>query len=251
MVAESVCAAKVFVESVLCFALRKKREKMKPITWSYSSLSLYKQCPKKYYHLKVAKDVKEPLGEALVFGNVIHKIAEEYVGMGKPIPAEHASIEPALKALKEMPGEKLCENRLGLTVDLEPCGFFDKAVWWRGVADLIILQGETALTIDYKTGKKSQYADLKQLEILSLAMFKHFPKIKRVKAGLLFLYANDFIKTAYTADKQSDLWVDWVSDVGQLEASVKSDVWNPKPNFTCRGWCPVTSCVHNQGARNG
>ena len=104
--------------------------------------------------------------------------------------------------------------------------------------------------MDYKTGKKSQYADLKQLEILALAMFKHFPEVKKIKAGLLFLFADDFVKTAYSADSQSDLWTDWMSDVGQLEASVQSDVWNPKPNFTCRGWCPVTSCDHNQGARN-
>ena len=65
---------------------------MANITWSYSSLSLYQQCPKKYYHLKVAKDIKEPLGEAIVFGNTIHKIAEEYVGKGVPIPAQYKEI---------------------------------------------------------------------------------------------------------------------------------------------------------------
>jgi len=222
---------------------------MKPITWSYSSLSLYQQCPKKYYHLKVAKDIKEELGEAIVFGNEIHKIAEEYVAKDKPIPEKYKGIEPALKALKDMEGEKLCENKLGLTVDFEPCGFFDKKVWWRGVADIIILQGDTILTVDYKTGKKSQYADLKQLEILALALFKHYPQVKRVKAGLLFLFADDFIKTVYSADAQSTLWTDWVSDVGQLETSVINDVWNAKPNFTCRGWCPVHSCDHNQGAK--
>ena len=222
---------------------------MKPITWSYSSLGLYQQCPKKYYHLKVAKDIKEELGEAIIFGNEIHKIAEEYVAKDKPIPEKYRGIEPALKALKDMEGEKLCENKLGLTIDFEPCGFFDKKVWWRGVADIIILQGDTILTVDYKTGKKSQYADLKQLEILALALFKHYPQVKRVKAGLLFLFADDFIKTVYSADAQSTLWTDWVSDVGQLETSVINDVWNAKPNFTCRGWCPVHSCDHNQGAK--
>lgn len=222
---------------------------MKPITWSYSSLSLYQQCPKKYYHLRVAKDVKDEPGEAITFGNEIHKIAEEYVAKDKPIPEKYKSIEPALKALKDMDGEKLCENRLGLTVDFEPCGFFDKNVWWRGVADIIILQGDTIFTVDYKTGKKSQYADLKQLEILALALFKHYPQVKRVKAGLLFLFADDFIKTVYSADAQSTLWTDWVSDVGQLETSVHNNVWNAKPNFTCRGWCPVHSCDHNQGAK--
>ena len=64
----------------------------KPITWSYSSLALYQQCPKKYYHLKVAKDIKEPLSEAITFGNEIHKIAEEYVGKGRPIPEKYNHI---------------------------------------------------------------------------------------------------------------------------------------------------------------
>jgi hypothetical protein len=210
---------------------------------------LYQQCPKKYYHLKVAKDIKEPLGEAIIFGNEIHKIAEEYVGRGRPIPEKYNHIEPALKVLKDMPGEKLCENKLGLTAELKPCGFFDKDVWWRGVADLIILQGDTALTVDYKTGKSSKFAELKQLEIVSLAIFKHFPEVKKVKAGLMFLFADDFVKTAYLADSQDELWGSWVSDVGQLQASVESNMWNPKPNFTCRGWCPVTSCDHNQGEK--
>jgi hypothetical protein len=221
----------------------------KPITWSYSSLALYQQCPKKYYHLKVVKDIKEPLSEAITFGNEIHKIAEEYVSKGRPIPEKYNHIEPALKVLKDMPGEKLCENKLGLTADLKPCGFFDKNVWWRGVADIIILQGDTALTVDYKTGKSSKFAELKQLEIVSLAIFKHFPKVKKVKAGLMFLFADDFVKTAYLAESQKELWGSWISDVGQLQASVENDMWNPKPNFTCRGWCPVTSCDHNQGEK--
>ena len=217
--------------------------------WSFSSIKTFEQCPKKYYHLKVVKDIKEPLSEAITFGNEIHKIAEEYVDKGRPIPEKYNHIEPALKVLKDMPGEKLCENKLGLTADLKPCGFFDKNVWWRGVADIIILQGDTALTVDYKTGKSSKFAELKQLEIVSLAIFKHFPEVKKVKAGLMFLFADDFVKTAYLADSQQELWGSWISDVGQLQASVENDMWNPKPNFTCRGWCPVTSCDHNQGEK--
>jgi hypothetical protein len=224
---------------------------MANITWSYSSLSLYQQCPKKYYHLKVVKDIKEPLSEAIIFGNTIHKVAEEYVSKGTPIPEKYKEIEPALESIRNMQGEKLCENKLGLTADLKPCGFFDKGVWWRGIADLIILQGDKALTIDYKTGKSSKYADLKQLEVLSLAIFKHFPQVKKVKAGLMFLFADDFVKADYHSDTQDELWGPWVSDVGQLQSSVENKVWNAKPNFTCRGWCPVVSCVHNEGAKNG
>ena len=220
------------------------------ITWSYSNLSLYQQCPKKYYHLRIAKDIKEAPSDAIAFGNKIHKIAQEYVESDKPIPAEYVdAMQAPLDKLKSMQGQKLCENKLGLTVDLKPCGFFDKNVWWRGIADIIVLQDDKAFTVDYKTGKKSQYADLKQLEILSLALFKHYPHIKKVKAGLMFFFAEDFVKADYSADQQDELWGPWVSDVGLLEDSVNSGVWNAKPNFTCRGWCPVTSCTHNQGAK--
>ena len=220
------------------------------ITWSYSNLNLYQQCPKKYYHLRIAKDIKEAPSEAIAFGNKIHKIAQEYIESDKPIPAEYVdAMQPSLDKLKNMSGQKLCENKLGLTIDLKPCGFFDKNVWWRGIADIIILQDDKAFTVDYKTGKKSQYADLKQLEILSLALFKHYPHIKKVKAGLMFFFADDFVKADYSADDQEQLWGPWVSDVGLLEDSVNSGVWNAKPNFTCRGYCPVTSCAHNQGAK--
>ena len=125
------------------------------ITWSYSTLSLYQQCPKKYYHLKVAKDVKEAPSDAIAFGNKIHKIAQEYVENDKPIPAEYVdAMQGPLDKLKAMSGIKLCENKLGLTADLKPCGFFDKNVWWRGIADIIILQDDMALTVDYKRSEE-------------------------------------------------------------------------------------------------
>jgi hypothetical protein len=221
------------------------------IKWSYSSLGLFQQCPRKYYHLRVAKDIVEPESEAMLYGTLVHKAAEDYIKDGIGVPEKFAYIAPLLDVLKEIPGDKLCEYKMGLTVELEPCGFFDKKVWWRGIADIIILQGDRALTIDYKTGKKSQYADLKQLEVVSLAIFKHFPQVKKVKAGLMFLFADDFVKADYLPDNQEEAWTPWISEVGQLQSSVENNVWNAKPNFTCRGWCPVTSCVHNQGKNNG
>jgi len=38
------------------------------IVWSYSSLKTFQQCPKKYYHTKVAKDIKEPDTQATLYG---------------------------------------------------------------------------------------------------------------------------------------------------------------------------------------
>jgi len=117
-------------------------------TWSYSSLDLFKQCPQKYYRLRVVKDIKDPPAEHLTYGLAVHKAAEDYIGGGVPVPEQYAFIVPTLDKLKAMSGEKHCEMRLGLTKNLDPCGFFDKAVWWRGVADLIIIDGDSAKVFD-------------------------------------------------------------------------------------------------------
>ena len=113
------------------------------------------------------------------------------------------------------------------------------------MADLIVLSGNKAYLVDYKTGKSSKYADTKQLEILSLAMFKHFPQLEKIKAGLLFLVAKDFVKVDYKHDAQSTPWVKWLTETKQLEAAYTNDVWNAKPNFTCKSYCAVVSCPHN------
>lgn len=214
------------------------------VVWSYSSLSLFQQCPRKYYHLRVLKDHKEPESQQMRYGLDLHKAAEDYIKSDTPLPEGFAFMQPVLEKLKELPGEKLCEHKLGLTRDLEPCGFFDKKVWWRGIADLLVIDGNTARVLDYKTGK-DKYADLKQLEILTLALFKHFPEVTTVKAGLLFVVHNNFVKESYTRDKEMTMWAKWLPETKRLEAAFENAVWNAKPNFTCKAWCVITKCPHN------
>lgn len=218
-------------------------------TWSYSSLSLFQQCPKKYYHLKVAKEIKEPETEAILYGKELHSAAENYIGKGTPIPPQFSFIQPYLDKLKALGDNYLCEYRMGLTRNLEPCDFFAPDVWWRGVADLIIPKGDMAFSVDYKTGKSSRYADTKQLEIISLAISRHMPEIKKVKAGLLFVVAGEFVKVEHDLSKADELWMRWFSDTAQLEKAYEADVWNARPNFTCQKYCPVLTCPHNGRSR--
>lgn len=214
-------------------------------TWSYSSINLFKQCPHKYYRLRIVKDIVEPSAEHLNYGLEVHKAAEDYLGKGTPIPEKYIFIKEQLDKLNLIKGEKLCEYKMGLTSNLEPCGFFDKDVWWRGVADLIIINGDRAYVIDYKTGKSAKYADTKQLELLSCALFKHFPEVKKVKGGLLFVVANDLVKENFEVDNEGVYWTKWLEDTQRLEAAIQNNVWNKKPNFSCRSWCSITDCEHN------
>lgn len=215
-------------------------------TWSYSSISLFQQCPRKYHRMRVVKDIVEPPQEHLMYGTAVHKVAEEFLRDGTPIPEKYAYIQPKIEPFKAMPGTMHCEYEMGLTRNLDPCAFRDKDVWFRGIADLLIINGDKARIVDWKTSKNSRYADKKQLELLSLLVFKHFPEVKKVQAGLVFLVADDLVPAKYDREIEEEAWQKWLGETHRLDQAFQTDVWNPKPNFTCRGWCPVEDCEHNQ-----
>ncbi len=213
--------------------------------WSFSKIKSFEQCPKKFYHLNIAKDYKEPHTEAMRYGTKMHLVAEEYIKNGKPIPPEFAYLNGPLQALGRKKGNKLTEIKMGLDDNLDPCGFRDKNVWWRGIADLIIIKDKKAWVIDYKTSKSAEYADKGQLELMAMATFKHFPEIQKINAGLLFVIANKAVKEVYRKEDSGDLWDKWFYKYSRMEIAEKEDVWNARPSGLCKRHCVVLECVHN------
>jgi len=215
--------------------------------WSFSRIKSFEQCPKKFYHLKVSKDFKEPETTAMLYGTAVHLAAEEYIRDGTPVPAKFGYVKPVLDSLMKFEGEFLCEYEMGLTEDLEACGFKADDVWYRGIADLVILNKEekTAYVIDYKTSKNTRYADKGQLELMALATFKHFPEVETVKGGLLFVVCEELIKDEYKKEDSPKLWAKWLGDYKRMEKAFEADVWNAHQSGLCRNHCIVTECVHN------
>lgn len=216
-------------------------------TWSYSSLSLFKQCPRKYHRLKVVKDIVEPTTEPMIYGLEVHKAAEDYGKDGVSIPEKYQYIKPYLDVLLATDGRHLFEWRMGLTRELEPCEFTAPHVWWKGIADFISVseKDKTAILVDYKTGKSARYADTAQLELLALAIFAHFIHIDIVRAGLLFIVSKEFIEIELNRKHQQELWKKWIQETDRLDKCFEYNTWNPSPNFTCRKFCPVLDCEHN------
>jgi len=218
------------------------------ITWSYSSIKTFDQCPKKYYHLKVTRDVQDEGGAATIYGQEVHKTAEEYVRDGVPVPEKFKFVEPTVAAFNNIPGEKHCELKMGVkktSAGYEPCEFFARDVWWRGVADLLIINGGKAWLADYKTSKSAKYADTKQLDLLAGATFLHFPQVKRVKSALAFVVSNEFIKKSYDATEKNKCFSAFDNELDRLETAHKTGVWNAVSGPLCR-FCPVVSCEHNR-----
>ena len=223
-----------------------------PGPWSYSSAKLYDQCAKKYYHLKVAKTYQEDQNAVhLIYGKSFHEAAEFYVRDGTPLPAEFRFAKQYLDMLVAIPGTKHCEYEMGLKEDLTPCGFHDPDAWYRGIADLIVVSedGTKARVLDYKSSKSSKYADVGQLELMSLCIFKHFPTVRSVKAGLLFVVCNDFKPAAYKYEEQPVYWRNWMPLISRIERSFETGVWNPRPSGLCARHCVVLECPHNGANR--
>ena len=226
-----------------------KRENKMP-AWSYSSLKTFQQCPKKYYHLKVAKDVKDDGSEATIYGKELHKAAEDYIKDGTPIPPQFAFIQDTVDALKNIPGEKHTEIELGVTNrggKLSACGFFDKNAWYRGIADLLIVNGNTGYLVDYKSSKNAKYADLKQLDLLAAAVFIHFPEITTLKSALIFVVSNEFVNKEHSSMHKLAYFEHVRFDLERLEKALETGVWNAVAGPLC-GWCPVKTC-HNYRER--
>ena len=97
----------------------------------------------------------------------------------------------------------------------------------------------------HNTGKSAKYADPAQLELMALMIFKHFPFIRVVKGGLLFVVANEFKKSSYDVSQEHTYWRTWMQDVHRLSVAHSTGVWNPTKSGLCRKHCVVTDCQHN------
>ena len=177
---------------------------MKIPPFSYSALKLFETCPRKYQAERVTKEVSYTDTDATLFGKEVHKCAEDFLnGTISSIPPKFSFIEPYLLRLQAFPGEKICEMELGVKKQdgrLVACDFKDPEVWFRGIADLVIINGDMGRVVDYKTGKSAKYADPRQLALMAACLFLKFPNLKRIKTSLLFVVSKDFIKEDFDAE---------------------------------------------------
>ena len=210
------------------------------IKWSFSGLKQFINCPKQYNEVKVLQNFKTKVSTQMQYGTEVHKALEEYARDHIPLAPHYKKFKSLVDVLLEIPGEKYIEYKMALTADKEPCEFDSPDYWVRGIVDLMIVDNDTAFVVDYKTGS-NKYPDPKQLKLMALMTFAHFPKVRCVKGGLLFVAKNSFLPDDYLSSKQDEYWREFAPDLMRLELSFKTNHWQPNPSPLCR-WCPVTTC---------
>lgn len=213
---------------------------MKPFTWSYSALTTYELCPKKYYHLYIAKDVKDEETEAMADGKSIHEAFKKRVIDGVSFPLPMRNFEALGAKLAGAKGEKHGEMKIAINRNFEPVTYFASDVWCRAIVDLLVVNGASAVIVDYKTGKRRD--EWTQLKMSAGVLSRWMPEIESF--SLTFIWTRDMQMTSpIVLEKKAfkGVWADLLPRVHNMEEARKTTTFPAKPNYLCR-YCPVRAC---------
>jgi hypothetical protein len=214
------------------------------INWSYSRLKDFMGCPRRHYETQIAKNFQQPYTQALRYGNAVHKALEKYAVDGTPLPNNYKRYQGYVDGILEIDGNKYPEYKMGLLPNRKACDYEDNNRWVRGIADMIIVDGDTAHIVDYKTGS-ANYPDPMQLKLMGLMVFAHFPEVLNIKAALFFIMHNVIVDEAYTRDQTDDLWAHFTPHLARWEEAHATNEWVANPTVLC-GYCAVRTCEFNR-----
>lgn len=208
--------------------------------WSYSRYADYRQCPLRF-KLKYIDKLPTTGSPAMERGNVIHKMAEDYVkaqGKRKPkLPAELKGV--ALEIEHCRASGALAELPWGFRDDWTWTGkpnWFGQEVWFRMKADVAIeYDDDTGLVGDWKTGRKYD-ANREQIELFGAATLMRFPNWTEVDVRLWYTDQpedDNEVQYEFTRKEGELIRKDWNKKV---VAMFKDKRFAPTPNDKCK-WC--------------
>lgn len=219
------------------------RNRPKPFAWSYSKLKNFESCPKKHWHVDVQKDFKEEESESQQWGNIAHKKLAERLSKGTPLPAGMQHFEKWCERILVGGGDILVEQQLAIDKDFNACKWFGDDVWYRGIADVIKINGPVALAVDWKTGKILE--DSVQLGLMAQCIFAHHPSIQRIRTEFIWLKEDASSRADFKRGDMAQLWRSIWTRVEQLKHAHETTSYPAKPGGLCRNWCPVKTCPHH------
>lgn len=219
------------------------RNKPKPFSFSYSKLKNFETCPKRHFHYEVSKDVVEPEGEALQYGNAVHAALASALTGEAPLPAHFKHLQVWVDRIAGGNYDKiLTEQKLAITNEFEPCDWFGKNAWYRGIADVIKITGRVALVGDFKTGKLIE--DGSQLALMAQCVFSHHPEVQRIRSEFIWVKEEATTRADFSREDMATVWAGLLPRVSLLQNAHETMTFPPKPGGLCRKWCAVVSCPH-------
>jgi hypothetical protein len=226
----------------------------KPLAWSFTALSDFRNCPRQYHHKRVLKDLPpEVKSEAMDWGNYVHEEFDKRQSrIEYKLPANIADHETYMTKLDAAGWEigriKFCEAPIALDHKAKPIAssWRNDGIWYRGKIDFRVLDREEAgdfcMLVDYKTGKKKDQWD--ELAMFAIHTFLQFPHINLIDARYYWTVDKTETRKVWGRADIPTLWNMFLPDLKQYALAFKTDTWQPRPSGLCHGWCPVKTCEH-------
>jgi len=210
--------------------------KLPPVTYTFHRN--YENCPRKAWHVNIARDLPKEDSEALRWGNQVHSAMEARINKGTPLPAGMEKYEPFCHFGNFI---HKAEVMLGIRENGQPCGFFDSDVWARGKADVVVCGVDALMIFDWKTGKVREEPGELELHAALIPSSEarrsgSYVWLQEMRVGQL----HDLSGTQATLERERKVRK-------EVEHAFKHgrDAFPPRQNPLC-GWCPVKSCEFNR-----
>jgi hypothetical protein len=208
---------------------------------SFSRLSTFETCEAQFDYLYVSKRVPNTSNEASEYGDRVHKLLEakgrgvldldSLSAEGRKTLEQWGSV---VDVIMKRPGEKLFEHQMAVNADLKPVDWFAKDVWIRSIADVLVVDGDTAYCLDYKTGKVKENPT--QLQLFAAMVFWHYPEVTKVKTSFIWLKFNETTNATYERRFLDSMWRALRPRFDKVQDTIELGVFKTKPSGLCP-WC--------------
>lgn len=230
----------------------------KPFALSFSRLNTFETCAAKFDYLYVTKNVKDKDNEFTLYGTRVHEALEKYGRAFAAAPDTAAAISalentgddvrqhfPIVERILRLGGDTYFEHQMAISGAKEPCSWFSPDVWLRAVADVLVVKGDTAWCIDWKTGKPK--ADPTQLQLFAALIFIHFPEVQECRTSYIWLNHDDATNSTFQRSMGPAIWSALSPRFRRVQEAVDLGVYPTKPSGLCR-YCPARTVCSD--ARN-
>lgn len=216
-------------------------------TWSFSSLSTFDICPRKWWAEKVSKIAPWETNAAASWGTEVHEQLEERAVDGAPMPSNMSMYQGTLDKVRQLASIStvtLYEHKMGLTREGGPCGFDDPDMYGRGISDVFgLLSPSVSYVIDYKTGRYN--GGTLQSVVNAKMVFAHFPEVSLVKTSWAYLKERKTHPEDFERANIDDDFAPVVRVIDRMESALAHQNFPAKRGFLCRNYCSDFSCPHN------
>lgn len=206
---------------------------------SYSRINTYRTCPRQFDYMNVSKVITFKETEATKLGKEIHRELELYCKnelTKQELKATQDYTDIADK-IKKLSGSKYYEQQIAFDHNYTETEYYSKTgVFMRSIIDVLVVNGESAQVIDWKSGKHRPSKEQFELELFTLAVFIKYPNVQRIKTSLIYLKDKKIESQIYSRND-----IDRIkSELEKYKTKIYNDLevgsFKAKPSPLCN-WC--------------